>query len=114
MRVLLTGLYHETNTFLPGTQGLDEFQVRRRSELLDSQGDASPLGGVLEAAQERGWEVIPGLDVRGMPGPTVADEVVELFWSELQATARSAGPLDGICLVLHGAMVSESLPDVEG
>lgn len=115
-RVLIAGLFHETHTFLEGSTCLTDFEVRQGAELLACSGDASPLGGILESAQRFGWTVLPTVDFRASPSATVEDEVVETFWEEFR---RRAEPelrrgVDGICLVLHGAMVSASLPDVEG
>ncbi|NBV23808.1 MAG: M81 family peptidase [Proteobacteria bacterium] len=116
MRVLIAGLFHETHTFLDGTTGLDAFEVRTGEQVLACTGDASPLGGVLEAAQRFGWTVLPTVDFRASPSATVADEVVETFWREFRQRAEPElkRGVDGIYLVLHGAMVSQSLPDVEG
>lgn len=111
-RVLFAGLFHETHTFLEGTTGLRDFQVLLGDELLRCKGDASPLGGALESAERFGWEVIPTVDFRASPSATVTDEVVEAFWREL--AARIQAPIDAVYLVLHGAMVSQSLDDVEG
>ncbi len=115
-RVLIGGLFHETHTFLDGTTGLADFEVRRGAKLLACTGDASPLGGVLESAQRFGWTVLPTADFRASPSALVKDEVVERFWCEFckHAEPELARGVDGIYLVLHGAMVSESLPDVEG
>ena len=116
MRILVAGLFHETHTFLDGTTGLADFAIRRGDEMLSCKGDASPLGGVLEFAGQAGWAVLPLCDYRATPGAMVADEVIESFWSDFQNAA--AGPLaegvEAIYLVLHGAMVSQSLDDVEG
>ncbi len=116
MRILIGGLFHETHTFLEGSTGLADFQVRVGDELLAFTGDASPMGGVLEAAQRFGWTVLPTADFRASPSATVKDEVVETFWREFckRAEPDLKQGVDGIYLVLHGAMVSESLPDVEG
>lgn len=116
MRVLIAGLFHETHTFLEGTTGLADFEVRLGDEMLACTGDASPLGGVLEVAKGFGWTVLPTADFRASPSATVTDEVVETFWREFRQRAEPElkRGVDGIFLVLHGAMVSESLPDVEG
>ena len=116
MRVLVAGLFHETHTFLEGTTGLASFEVRLGEEVLTCAGDASPLGGVLEAAKGFGWTVLPTADFRASPSATVTDEVVESFWAEFRQRAEPElkRGVDGIFLVLHGAMASESLPDVEG
>lgn len=115
-RVLLAGLFHETNTFVGGTTPLRSFDVRRDPEMWEAEGDASPLAGALAVALERGWDVLPVIDMRAMPSATVADEVVDCFWDAFQSASRreASGGVDGIFLVLHGAMVSESLLDVEG
>lgn len=116
MRILLAGLFHETHTFLEGTTNLSDFAIRRGDELLSCKGDASPLGGVLEFAEAEGWEVIPCCDYRATPSAIVADEVIDSFWNDFKTHAAGAlaAGVDAIYLVLHGAMVSQSLDDVEG
>ena len=115
-RVLLAGLYHGTNAFLSGRTTLEDFGVRRGEEMLRGERGDSPLAGVLELARDRSWEVLPVVDLSAMAGATVADALVDLFWAEFRAVADSeaAHGVDGIFLVLHGAMVSETLLDVEG
>ncbi|WP_395734974.1 M81 family metallopeptidase [Prosthecobacter sp.] len=113
MRILIAGLFHETHTFLDGLTPLSDFQIRRGEELWASKGDSSPLGGVLELADEFGWEMIPAADYRAQPSVTVADEVIEQFWNDI-APAAAKADYDAIYLVLHGAMVSETILDVEG
>lgn len=115
-RVLLAGIVHQTNTFVSGRTGLQDFEVRRGGEMIREPGDGSPIRGVLEAAEERGWELIPAVDMRAMPGPTVSDAVVDLFWAEFRAVADAEAEegIDGVFLVLHGSTVSESVQDVEG
>src|SRR5690242_110610 len=115
-RVLLAGLFHETHTFLDGTSGLADFAVRRGDELFDASGDGSPLSGALEVAAASKWDVRPALDLRATPSAIVDDAVFTSFWDEFAAAyerERAAG-LDGIFLVLHGAMVCPSFRDVEG
>src|SRR5262245_19608900 len=115
-RVLLAGIFHETHTFLPGTLSLDEFMIRPHGELLAAAGDGSPLGGFLEVANRHSWQVLPTVDYRATPGPTVDDTVFEQFWSEFRSRAEPelAQGVDGIFVGLHGAMVSSSFEDVEG
>lgn len=114
-RILIAGLFHETHTFVDETTSLADFAVRRGDELLASVGDGSPLGAALDAAREFGWTCVPAIDLRASPSGTVDDAVVETFWSGVVETvAGQSTPLDGVLLVLHGAMVSKSLPDVEG
>ncbi|MBI3864353.1 MAG: M81 family metallopeptidase [Planctomycetia bacterium] len=115
-RVLIAGLFHETHTFLAGRTALEDFDLRRGDKLLSAEGDGSPLGGTLDVAKSQGWDIIPVIDLRATPGPVVEDRVFDLFWNDVLATIdREEGRgIDGVCLVLHGAMVSQSLLDVEG
>lgn len=112
-RILLAGLFHETHTFLDGLTTLEDFQIRRGDEMLASKGDASPLGGVLELADEFGWQIIPAADYRAQPSATVADDVIEQFWHDI-APAAAKADYDAIYLVLHGAMASQTILNVEG
>lgn len=115
-RILVAGLFHETHTFLSGRTMLSDFETRKGAEIWACAGDASPLGGVLEFGKNVGWEMIPLVDYRATPGAMVADEVIDQFWREWLQLAEPEWALgvDAIYLVLHGAMVSESLDDVEG
>lgn len=115
-RVLAAGLCHKTNRFLRGRTTLEDFEVSRGEELLKAEGCADPLAGVLEVARDRDWEIVPAVGVRAAPGATVADAVVELFWAEFRAVAdKEMGEgVDGVFLLFHGVMVSESSDDVEG
>jgi len=115
-RVMIAGLYHETHTFLDGRTSLRDFSVARGSDLLDAPDGNAPIGAAVLAGQRLGWELVPVIDLRAMPGPTVDDDTIEFFWEAFKKAAERA-PLrsvQGIFLVLHGAMVSESVDDVEG
>lgn len=115
-RILLAGLFHETHTFLKSTTRLEDFEILRGDELFSVEGDASPLAGVLEVARTANWQIVPALDYRAMPSAMVEDIVVENWWREFEGIALNAlhQKLDGIFLILHGAMVSETIADVEG
>lgn len=112
-RILLASLFHETHTFLDGLTTLADFQIRRGDELFACKGDASPLGGVIEIADEFGWQLIPTADYRAQPSAMVADEVIEQFWNDI-APAAAKADYEAIYLVLHGAMTSQTILDVEG
>lgn len=115
-RILIAGLFHETHTFLEGSTSLADFAILRYEQMLACRGDSSPLGGVLEAAELFGWEMVPAVDYRAQPSAVVDDLVFDQFWRELEERARPAleQGLDAIYLVLHGAMVTCSHLDVEG
>ncbi len=74
-RVLVTGLFHETHTFLEPSIPLSDFQQRLGDEVFETRGDGSPLAGFLKIADERDWTVTPTIDLRATPGGVVDDEV---------------------------------------
>ncbi len=116
-RIFIAGLFHETHTFLDGTTKWADFQIVHGKELLTLKGDSSPMGGVLEVAELLGWQVFPALSAAAYPSAIVQDDVFERYWTEFSAALAKcleSGPLDGIFLVLHGAMTCESIDDVEG
>ncbi len=113
-RVLVAGLFHETHSFLDGRTRLEDFTIREGKHMLGIAGDGSPLSGVLEVGQEEAWIIVPAVDMRAMPGPVVEDRAVEWFWSALKSALENSNGLDGIFIIMHGAMISESVDDVEG
>lgn len=115
-RILFAGLFHETHTFVDGVTRWQDFEVTTDAAILARRGDESPTDGFLQEAERLELEVIPTIDARAMPSGTVEDEAFEIFWREFEQRARPAlaAGVDGIFLVLHGAMVTRSLVDPEG
>lgn len=115
-RILFGGLFHETHTFLPQVTRWEDFDVTLGADILKKEGDESPTAGFLEEARRFGWEVVPTADARAVPSGPVEDEAFERFWTEFKSRAvpAFAAGIDAIFLVLHGAMASQSIEDVEG
>ncbi|MFK7848923.1 MAG: M81 family metallopeptidase [Rhodothermales bacterium] len=115
-RVAIAGIFHETHTFVPSKTTRPAFRWRLGTEILEARGDASPLDGVLEIANKCDWDLLPLIDINAAPGGVVANEVIEEYWEILTRELLLHAPrgIDGVCLVLHGAMVSEDCDDVEG
>lgn len=117
--VLMAGLFHETHTFLAQTTTLADFRAGVFAEgaemLMQARGNGSPMDGALEVADDRGWQVVPSIQMSAMPGGMVTAEAVDRFearfFTDLEANLAR---LDAIFLILHGAMVSEGCDDVEG
>src|SRR5215813_12259469 len=101
--VLVAGLSHETHTFLREQTRPDDFRILCGDEILEVEGNGSTLSGGLEIARRRGWNVLPAIHMAATPGGTVSDSVLDVFWNGLLSSIRSAGPIDGIWLDLHGA-----------
>lgn len=115
-RVLLGGLFQETNGFVEQATTWSEFTVFRGAEIFSRRHDGSVTDGFLGAAERAGFNVIPTLDAWALPGGLVEDRAFEQFWREFEAAARPAlaAGIDAIFLVLHGAMATPSFDDAEG
>ena len=116
-RVAIGGIMHETHTFMPRVTTLADFEngsLKRGGELLrDLTGTRSGIGGMIDAVNERDWQVHPTLYATAMPAGTVDDGACETLLDDLLRRLQHAMPLDGVLLALHGAMVSESQLDAE-
>lgn len=115
-RVLVASLYHETHCFADDITGPDQFTRVSGDAFFRRRGDGSMSCGFLEVADAAGWEVVPTAFWSATPSGTVADSVPEGFWAEVEPMARKAARegIDAVFLLLHGAMISQSEPDVEG
>src|SRR6202171_1708391 len=116
MKILLAALAHETQCVMPDATGASRFRFLRGDEILGCVGDGSTIDGFLEVARRQRWTVIPAVGASAMSSGRVADAVFEAYWRELEAVARPAiaAGIDAIYLVLHGAMVTETIEDPEG
>jgi microcystin degradation protein MlrC/predicted transcriptional regulator len=102
----------ETHTFVDGVTSVDDCRIRAGDFMLED--DGSPMSAAIDSGRQAGWLVMPAMDIRAMPGPIVEDRVVERFWDSVNSALDLHGMPDGVLLVLHGAMVSQSVDDVEG
>src|SRR6202140_4299965 len=116
MKILLAALAHETQCFIPEITGADRFRILRGDEILGCASHGSTIDGFLEVAPRQRWAGLPAVGASAMSSGRVADAVFEAYWRELEAGARPAigEGIDAISLVLHGAMVTETIEDPEG
>lgn len=117
LRVLTAEISHETNTFNIRPTDMDDFRDRF---LLDGQsavamrGEANTeLAGLLEVGRVHGWDVTHTGSAAAGPGGRVTDEAFDILCAPLIEAAAQGG-WDGVLLILHGAMVTQSHDDGEG
>jgi microcystin degradation protein MlrC len=109
---------HETNTF--SVQQTDMAVWRRRDFHRDNEipaafrGTRSALGGTFEAADKYGWTLIHPVSANANPSGIVTDDAFEQIGGMILDAARHQGPINGVLLHLHGAMVVASYEDGEG
>jgi len=120
MRIVTGGIAQETNTFQRQPTTLADFlhpgfgYVGRGEALFDLEGTGTVYGGVFAEAQALGVELIPTTYAEVMPGGRVTREAFDTFRDEIVAGVRAVLPVDGVLLVLHGAMALEDHDDAEG
>lgn len=120
MRIAIGGIAHESSTFATVPTGLEDFEKRMLLEggnLIDTLSDTkTPAGGFIDAARDASFELVPTIESSATPGGPVTAEATRELVGRLVAGLRDAlkrGPLDGVLLALHGAMVSELDDDGE-
>ncbi len=117
-RIAIAGLMFEANTFAPGVTGIEAFRSStwaEGDEVLTVGGGLDSIAGAVAAARVAGAQVVPTTSAGAMSGPTVAAGVYPRLRERLLAgLAPLRGAVDGVYLQLHGAMVAEDEPDVEG
>src|SRR3712207_4947836 len=120
MRIATGGIAQETNTFQREPTTLADFRrpgfgtLARGSEILDLEGTGTVYGGVIAEAKASGIQLVPTTFADVMPGGRVTREAFDVLREEILAGLRAALPVDGVLLVLHGAMALEDHDDAEG
>ncbi|MDP9363551.1 MAG: M81 family metallopeptidase [Chloroflexota bacterium] len=120
MRIATGGIAQETNTFQREPTTLEDFNrtgfgtVVRGEEILALGGTGTVYGGAVPRARELGVELVPTLYAGVMPGGRVERAAFDAFREEILAGLRAALPVDGVLLVLHGAMALTDHDDAEG
>lgn len=122
-RILIAGFQHETNTFGATNATMADFEMadswpgllRGEQVVTGTQDSNLPLAGFVRAAHgDDRVELVPVLWCSAEPSAHVTDDAFERIAGMIVDAVRKAGPLDGIYLDLHGAMVTQSHDDGEG
>ena len=81
MKVALLGIVHESNTFVKELTTLDHFRKSRwlfGNDIINEYKDAfHEIGGMIEAMDEAGIEIVPVMYAEATPGGMVATEAFE-------------------------------------
>jgi microcystin degradation protein MlrC len=121
MKILVAGYQHETNTFAPSPADWAAFNrgdsfpafVHGAAMLDRMRGVNIPIGGFIDAARTRGWQLVPSSWCGAIPSAQVTEDAFERI-SKSILTDVAAGGFDGIYLDLHGAAVADHVDDTEG
>lgn len=125
MRIAIAGFQHESHSFAPLPTGWREFNhpggfpgLQRGPALVAAlRPTALPTAGAIEVLEAEGAEIVPLVWCIANPAGPVTAEAFERIAGLIVAAlsdALEAGPLDGLYLELHGAMVAVGADDAEG
>src|SRR5919112_997538 len=113
-RVAAAQIAHETSAFSVVKTDLAAFAasgIDLGQDVIEaSRGTNTEFGGFITGATAHGFDLIPILSVWATPSGLVTVEAIEQLTGLLGGGLRRAmteGPLDGVLLALHGAMVTE-------
>lgn len=115
-RIAVAGIIHETNSFAPGTTEVSDFRgewiAGKEAFFARYAGTKTSMGGAIDAANSEHVTLLPGFYTYATPSGMVSAAAAEQL---IDAVVQSVDEkIDGLLVILHGAMVSESVADVEG
>jgi microcystin degradation protein MlrC len=123
MRIAAGGILHETSTCVSTRTSLRDFEfdrgIIRGDDMLERfKGTNVCTGGFIEGADKYGFDLVPLFRAAAFPGGLIRRDDYESLKNELIDRLREAesadGPVDGVLLDLHGAMVIEGIDDGDG
>ena len=123
-RVGIGRFWHESNSFSCLTTGVKDFSrsalvggvgVIVGGDVLDQPQRRDEVTGFIEVlGQDGDVDIVPLVSAGALPSGPLTEETVAYLEEILRRQLRQAGPLDGICLALHGAMSATTIPDLDG
>ena len=119
-KIAIAGFQHETNTFAPIPTTYHDFvrggawpAMTQGADILEKfSGRRIPVGGFIDAAAD--WDLRPVLWAATEPSGYVDQGAFDRIAAMICDGVHSVGPVDGVYLDLHGAMVTEDFEDGEG
>jgi microcystin degradation protein MlrC len=121
-RIAIGGFQHETNTFAPALADYAAFEagggwpgVQFGDTVFAAvEGANIPAAGAIEALRSLGHQLVGTAWAAASPSAHVTRDAFERILGEMVQRLQAAGPVDGVYLDLHGAMVAEDHDDGEG
>ncbi len=120
--IAVGGFQHETNTFAPTKADYAAFEagagrpgVKFGAAIEPAVAGANiPAAGALETLHALGHRTVGLAWAAAAPSAQVTADAYERIAGEILRRLAEAGPVDGVYLDLHGAMVAEHCDDGEG
>jgi len=115
-RIAIAGFIQESVTFVEELTSLAQCRAVELSgqTLIDTmRGTNTGLGGIIDRCEREHADLVPFFYTNGGAAGPISDEAYAHYLDRLIAGLRQAGPLDGILLDLHGAMVTPTRLDAD-
>src|SRR3954470_13793591 len=121
-RIAIGGVQHETNTVAPTKADYRAFEdgggcpgIQFGASIFPAvEGANIPAAGAIQALRALGHTMVGTAWAAASPSAHVTADAFERILNGLVENLKNAGPVDGVYLDLHGAMVSEQFEDGEG
>lgn len=117
-RIAIGQVMEESNTFVRQRADLAHFQANQLLHgpeiAMRLSGTRSEIGGFLDTLGPAGVEIVPTVAANCVSSGPVPRATFEALKEALLDRLAATGPVDGVLLALHGAMVLEDDPDGEG
>ena len=122
MRIAIGGISHETSTYAKTPTRVQDFEqgfgLFRGQAVIDRfRGTNICTGGFIDLAEDQALELAPLLWGFAYPSgliPAADYHALKTEFLERLEQSRQEGPIDGVLLDLHGAMVVEGIDDGDG
>ena len=105
-RIAVGGLHTECSTYNPVLIRAQDFHVMRGDDLTASD--------YFAFLPQPDVQLLPLLHARAVPGGPVERATYEGFREEFLDRLKTALPVDGVYLAMHGAMFVDTMQDAEG
>lgn len=123
MRIATGGILHETSTCVDAPTTMHQFEfdrgIIRGADMFDRfRATNVCTGGFIEGAERNGFELVPLLRASAFPNGLIVrgdyDALKQELLDRLAQAEKDGGPVDGVLLDLHGAMVVDGIDDGDG
>ena len=118
-RIGIGRFWHESNSFSCIDTEISDFESFQRglltgADVLKEPLQRDELAGMIEVLRAADVEIVPLLSVGALPSGLISGEAMNTLEGVLRDHLEQAGPLDGVCLALHGAMSAQGVDDADG
>src|SRR6476661_9380603 len=117
-RIALMGIYHESNSFVPGTTTIEHFKKGRflkgESIINEYQSAHHELVGAIEEFLQSGVTIMPVFYAETTPGGILSEQTFKQLLDEMWNELEKVLPVDACFVVPHGAGMAENIPDMDG